>query len=67
MISGTTSDALETDRNYTYLLISYPIQVTLPEPVMSLKTISSLEVGTENWQEVKSASWRCLSGGLRAS
>jgi putative transposase len=52
-----TLDAFETDRDHAHLLVSYPPKVALSKLVMSLKTVSSLQVRKHHWPEVTRALW----------
>jgi len=53
----TTLDAFETDRDHAHLLISYPPKVSLSKLIMSLKTISSMEVRKKQWPEITRSLW----------
>ena len=54
---GATLDAFETDRDHAHLLVTYPPKVTLSKLVGSLKTISSMRVRAQGFEEVTRALW----------
>lgn len=52
---GATLDEFNTDHDHAHLLVTYPPKVALSKLVMSLKTISSMRVRAQGWDEVTRA------------
>jgi putative transposase len=52
-----TINAVETDGDHAHLLITYPPKLALSSLVMTLKTVSSQQIRSHGWTEVKQALW----------
>ncbi len=54
---GVTIDAADGTDDHLHLLITYPPKISIANLVRDIKTITSKEIRTKNWPEVRKALW----------